>query len=324
MTQVTPKRYLVTGGAGFIGSHVTEHMLGLGHAVTVLDNFATGKRENLDQVRVAVGAEAASRLRVVEGCITNADDVARACEGVHGIVHLAALPSVVRSVEAPVESHHYNVTGTVQVLDAARQRGLKVVYAGSSSAYGDQDTDFKHEGLREDPLSPYASSKLASELYCRSFARVYGTPIVVTRFFNVFGPRQVPDSPYSGVVAAFCFALLQGRAPRIDGDGSQSRDFTYVQDVARGVTMALEAETAGCQTVNLACAGNHTVKSLFEILRSQAGVDVEPVYATPRTGDVMHSRAAIDRIRDLIGFEPEVSFEEGLARTYDWYRSTFV
>jgi nucleoside-diphosphate-sugar epimerase len=324
MTQVTQKRYLVTGGAGFIGSHVTEHMLGLGHAVTVLDNFATGKRENLDQVRVAVGAEAASRLRVVEGCITNAGDVAGACEGVHGIVHLAALPSVVRSVEEPVESHHFNVTGTVQVLDAARQRGLKVVYAGSSSAYGDQDTDFKHEGLREDPLSPYASSKLASELYCRSFARVYGTPIVVTRFFNVFGPRQVPDSPYSGVVAAFCFALLQGRAPRIDGDGSQSRDFTYVQDVARGVTMALEAETAGCQTVNLACAGNHTVKSLFEILRSQAGVDVEPVYATPRTGDVMHSRAAIDRIRDLIGFEPEVSFEEGLARTYDWYRSTFV
>ena len=324
MTAADQKRYLVTGGAGFIGSHMTEHMLGLGRSVTVLDNFSTGKRDNLDQALAAVGGDAASRLEVVEGCITNPEDVARACEGVSGIVHLAALPSVVRSVEAPVESHHHNVTGAVHVLDAARQRGLKVVYAGSSSAYGDQDTDFKHEDLREDPLSPYAASKLACELYCRSFARVYGLPIVVTRFFNVFGPRQVPDSPYSGVVAAFCFALLQGRAPRIDGDGSQSRDFTYVKDVARGVTMALEAETSGCQTVNLACAGNHSVLSLFEILRRQAGVDVEPVHGPSRTGDVMHSRAAIDRIRDLIGFEPEYTFEEGLARTFDWYRVTYA
>ncbi|MBI5850164.1 MAG: NAD-dependent epimerase/dehydratase family protein [Planctomycetes bacterium] len=313
-------KYLVTGGAGFIGSHVVELMLRRGHSVVVLDNFSTGKRDNLDQVRRAVGT---GELLVVEGSITRAADVARAAGGCRGIVHLAALPSVVRSVEEPLESHDHNVTGTVTVLDRARRDGIKVVYAGSSSAYGDQDAPYKREDMREMPLSPYAASKLAGELYCRSFARVYGLPIVVTRFFNVFGPRQTPDSPYSGVVAAFCFAFLRGKPPRIDGDGSQSRDFTYVSDVARGVLLALETPTTGCETVNLACAGNHTINDLLSILRGHAGSNLQPIHAPPRTGDVMHSRADISRIETLLGFAPEVSFAEGLRLTFDWYRRTY-
>jgi UDP-glucose 4-epimerase len=314
-------RYLVTGGAGFIGSHVVAAMLARGDGVVVLDDLSTGFRSNLDQVLEEVGG--GDRLSLVEGSVTDPDAVASAMQGVRGAVHLAALPSVVRSVEAPLDSHRQNTTGTVVVLDAARRAGVRLVYAGSSSAYGDQDAEYKSEDLREDPLSPYAVSKLAGELYCRSFARVYGLPVVVTRFFNVFGPRQVPDSPYSGVVAAFCFALLRGKRPRVDGDGSQSRDFTYVGDVARGILLALDANTEGCHTVNLACGGNHSVRALLESLQHVAGSSVQPEFAPARKGDVMHSRADISRIRKLLGFEPQVSFEEGLRRTYDWYRRTY-
>ena len=314
------QRYLVTGGAGFIGSHVVEHLLQRGRAVTVLDNFSTGRRENLEQVLGAAGD--ARDVRIVEGCVTCPHDVASAAEGVDGIVHLAALPSVVRSVEAPLDSHHHNTTGTATVLDHARRQGTKVVYAGSSSAYGDQDVDSKHEDLREGPLSPYAAAKLAGELYCRSFSRVYGLPTVVLRFFNVFGPRQVADSPYSGVVAAFCLAVLEGRSPRIDGDGSQSRDFTYVSDVARGVLLALETPTTGCEILNLACGGNHTVRDVFDVIREYADSSVEPTFAAPRNGDVRHSRADISRIRRALNFEPAVDFAAGLQMTYDWYRST--
>lgn len=309
------ERYLVTGGAGFIGSHLTEHLLRAGHPVTVLDNFATGKRENLNGLRGA--------LEVVEGSITDAAAVARAGQGVSGIFHLAALPSVARSVEAPLESHEANVLGTVQVLDFARRNRLKVVYAGSSSAYGDNDAPAKREDLRENPLSPYAATKLAGELYCRSFAHVYGVPIVVTRFFNVFGPRQVPNSPYSGVIAAFCFALLQNKAPRIDGDGSQSRDFTYVEDVARGLIAAMRAKTTGCHVVNLACGGSHTLIDLLRNLQQIAGTRIEPTFAPPRAGDVKHSRADVSLARQLLDFSAQVPFAEGLKRTFDWYRSQY-
>ena len=316
---MTDQRYLVTGGAGFIGSHLTGHLLSQGHPVTVLDNFSSGTHDNLS------GFE--GDLRIVEGSITSADDVAKAMEGVRGVFHLAAVPSVVRSVEAPVESHEHNVTGTVQVLDAARQKGVRVVYAGSSSAYGDADADLKSEDLREDPKSPYAATKLAGELYCRSFAEVYGMTVLVTRLFNVFGPRQVPDSPYSGVVAAYSLAVLRsndGAKPRMDGDGMQSRDFTYVEDVARGCHLAMEAQVdPGCHVVNLACGGNHTIKELLDLLNQCAGTSVEPDYAPPRTGDVRHSTADIARARSIIGFEPKVSFAEGLKRTFDWYRSTY-
>jgi nucleoside-diphosphate-sugar epimerase len=192
---------------------------------------------------------------------------------------------------------------------------------GSSSAYGDNDAPNKREDLRENPLSPYAATKLAGELYCRSFAHVYDIPVVVTRFFNVFGPRQVPNSPYSGVIAAFCFALLHGKAPRVDGDGTQSRDFTYVEDVARGLMAAMRTETTGCQVVNLACGGSHSLLDLLRTLQQVAGAKVEPQFGPPRTGDVKHSRADVTRARELLDFCAQVPFSEGLKKTYDWYRS---
>lgn len=310
-------RVVVTGGAGFIGSHMVRGLLARGDAVTVLDNFCTGKPENLEGDGIEGGD-----LRVIEGSIVDPVAVANACEGARGIIHLAALPSVSRSVEAPLESHEATCTGALVVLDEARRNGLRVVYAGSSSAYGDQDCEYKREDLREAPLSPYAAAKLAGELYCRSFAVVYDLPVVVTRFFNVFGPRQVPDSPYSGVVAAFCYALLHGKQPRIDGDGGQTRDFTYVQDVVQGVLKALDSDSRGCHTVNLACGQTHSVVDLLDTLKEQAGSDIEPLFAPPRTGDVRNSLADITAARELLGYEPEISFAEGLRRTYDWYRST--
>jgi len=315
---VSARRYLVTGGAGFIGSHLAAHLVETGDAVTVLDDFSSGLRTNLAGID--------GDVRVIDGSITRPEDLERATEGVQGIFHLAAVPSVVRSVEAPLESHEQNVTGAVHVLDAARRHGLKVVFAGSSSAYGDNDALAKHESLREDPQSPYAATKVAGEVYCRSFAKVYGLPVVITRFFNVFGPRQVPDSPYSGVVAAFCFALLKagdGVQPRIDGEGLQSRDFTYVADVARGCRLAMEAKTTGCEIVNLATGKSHTIRELLQVLIDYSGIAVEPTLAPERTGDVEHSLADISKAKRLLDYEPEVSFADGLQRTFDWYRGAY-
>ena len=312
------ERVLVTGGAGFIGSHVVEQLARQKRAVTVLDDLSTGRRANVDSTAVDF----------VQGSVTDPSVVQHAMRGVTKVVHLAALPSVSRSLEHPADTHHACATGTLVVLQAAREANARVVYAGSSSAYGNQETLHKHEGLREDPLSPYAAAKLAGELYCRSFARVYGMSIVVTRFFNVFGPRQTADSPYSGVVAAFCRALLLGKAPRIDGDGQQSRDFTYVEDVAVGVLQCLDAASTGCETVNLAYGHATTVRELYDRLRELAiraagtgPLPPEPVAAPPRSGDVRHSLASTDLAKKLFGFAPRVGFAEGLARTFDWYRS---
>ncbi len=308
-------RVLVTGGAGFIGSHTVQALLAQGRAVTVIDDFSTGKRDNLAGMR--------GDLEVVEGSIVDAKAVERAMRSVTKVVHLAALPSVARSVEQPLESHHACATGAVQVLFAAHKAKARVVYAGSSSAYGNQQEQWKHEAMREDPLSPYAAAKLAGELYCRSFARVYDLPVVITRFFNVFGPRQTPNSQYSGVVAAFCFALLQDRQPRIDGDGTQSRDFTYVEDVVQGVIAALDADTRGCEIVNLAYGQSCTVRELLEQLGRVAGRTVQPLYAPARAGDVRHSLADVTRAKTVLAFSPTVGFAEGLKRTFDWYRSQY-
>lgn len=306
-------RILVTGGGGFIGSHLVRALLARGSCVTVLDNFATGKRENLTGL--------AGDLVVIEGSVVAAEQVAQAMQNVRAVAHLAALPSVPRSIERPIDSHEACATGTAQVLFAAQKQRARVVYAGSSSAYGNQSEQWKHEAMREDPLSPYAAAKLAGELYCRSFARVYQLPVVVTRFFNVFGPRQTPDSQYSGVIAAFCYALLKNQAPRIHGDGLQSRDFTYVEDVVFGVMLALDATTQGCEIINLAYGQTCTVMDLFRQLRRIAGSDLEPVHAPARTGDVSHSLANVDRAKSVLGFFPRVGFAEGLTRTYEWYRS---
>ncbi len=312
------RRVLVTGGAGFIGSHVVEMLERSGRDVTVLDDLSTGKRANLD----------GRKARFVHGSILDPVAVADAFNDVDRVVHLAALPSVARSVERPLDSHHACATGTLMVLDAARQRGARVVYAGSSSAYGDQEAPRKHEGLREDPLSPYAAAKLAGELYCRSFARVYGLRVVVTRFFNVFGPRQPADSAYSGVIAAFCRAILDGRSARIDGDGLQSRDFTYVEDVVAGVIQALDSDSDGCVTVNLAYGSSTTLldlhAALCELARPHLGGRPipPPTHAAPRRGDVRHSLSDSSRAAARFGFAPRIGFAAGLRRTFDWYRTT--
>ncbi len=308
-------RVLITGGAGFVGSHVAAALRAQDRDVVVLDDLSTGRIENLDGIDVTF----------VRGSVTDAAAVARAMQGATKVVHLAALPSVARSVDRPLDTHHVCATGTAVVLLAARDAHARVVYAGSSSAYGDQQVEQKHEGLREDPLSPYAAAKLAGELYCRSFARVYGLPVVVTRFFNVFGPRQPADSPYSGVVAAFCRALLEGRAARIDGDGGQARDFTYVEDVVAGVLQCLDASTMGCETVNLAYGRATTVRELYaqlcRLATERFGVTVipAPVMAPPRTGDVRHSLADVARAKQRFHFAPQVGFAEGLQRTFEWY-----
>ncbi|MFO0277855.1 MAG: NAD-dependent epimerase/dehydratase family protein [Planctomycetota bacterium] len=312
------RRVLVTGGAGFICSHVVEMLERSGRDVTVLDDLSTGKRANLD----------GRKARFVHGSILDPVAVADAFTDVDRVVHLAALPSVARSVERPLDSHHACATGTLMVLDAARQRGARVVYAGSSSAYGDQQAPSKREDLREDPLSPYAAAKLAGELYCRAFARVYGLQVVVTRFFNVFGPRQPADSPYSGVIAAFCRALLDGRPVRIDGDGLQSRDFTYVEDVVAGVIQALDADSGGCVTVNLAYGSSTTLLDLYAALCELArpclgGRPIPPpTHAAPRRGDVRHSLADASRAAATFGFAPRIGFTAGLRRTLDWYRTS--
>ena len=306
-------RFLVTGGAGFIGSHLVRALLARGDAVSVLDDLSTGKESNLEGL--------AGPLTFHRGSVADAAAVERAIDGCRGVFHIAALPSVTRSVSHPVESHHANVTGTVTVLHAAAKCGGRVVYAGSSSAYGDQDAPAKHEMLREDPLSPYAATKLAGELYCRSFAKVYGLDAVVTRFFNVFGPRQTADSPYSGVIAAFCHALLHGRSPRIDGDGRQSRDFTYVEDVVLGVLCAMDARTKGCEVVNIAYGSSITLLELLDVLQGLAGTKLEPTWAEARSGDVRHSLADVTRASNIFGYRPKVGFAEGIRRTFDWYRS---
>ena len=311
------ERVLVTGGAGFIGSHLCEELCRQGRSVIVLDDFSTGRLDNLCNLS----------LDVERGSVADPVVVRDAMQGVTKVVHLAALPSVARSLERPLETHHACATGTMVVLQAAHEAGARVVYAGSSSAYGDQQAPMKHEDLRESPMSPYAASKLAGELYCRAFARVRGLNVVVTRFFNVFGPRQPADSPYSGVVAAFCRALLLGKAPRIDGDGGQSRDFTYVEDVVHGVLRCLDADSKGCETVNLAYGHSITVRELYDRLRSLAAEQLgltaipEPVPGPVRAGDVRHSLADTSRAKRLFGFAPQVGFAEGLKRTFDWYRT---
>ncbi|MHC5065095.1 MAG: NAD-dependent epimerase/dehydratase family protein [Planctomycetota bacterium] len=308
-------KYLVTGGAGFIGSHLVDRLLAQGEEVRVLDDFSTGTHENLDQSRKG--------LEVVHACITSEPEVSAAMSAVDGVFHLAALPSVERSVVAPLDTHHINATGGLNILNQARKRGVKVVFAGSSSAYGDQAEEYKNEDLREDPLSPYAASKLAGEMYCRSFARVYDLPVVVTRFFNVYGPRQVPDSPYSGVIAAYCLAMLRDQSPRIDGDGRQSRDFTYVDDVTRAMSLAMNADFDGPVTMNIACGEGHDLLEMLAILKEYSGCSREPEYAPPRAGDVRHSQADMTLARKLLNFTAEVSFREGLEKTFDWYRRQY-
>lgn len=310
-----PELCLVTGGAGFIGSHLVEALTATGRRVRVLDNFDTGLRSNLDGIRPAP--------EIVTGDVADSACVTRAMEGVNIVFHLAALASVQKSVEAPAESHRVCGTGTLVVLDAARKAGVRrVVYAGSSSAYGIPVRDVQTETDPVLPLSPYAAAKLAGELYMQAFAVTYGLETVRLRFFNVFGPRQRADSPYSGVIAIFTAILTAGKTPTVHGDGLQSRDFVYVTDVVKALIQAATVSGVSGKVYNIGTGNAVTVLDLVAALNKQLGKNIPPVHGAARAGDVRHSRADITLARRDLSFAPSVSFEDGLAKTLAWYRAT--
>ena len=310
-------RYLVTGGAGFIGSHLVEELLRRGESVRIADNFATGKRENLPP--------ASSRIELVEGDLADEAVARRAVAGCEFVLHQAAIPSVPRSVKDPLTSHRANVDATLQLLLAARDAGVKrLVYAGSSSAYGDTAVLPKREDMRTHPLSPYALQKLVSEQYCQLFSSLYGLETVTTRYFNVFGPRQDPSSPYSGVISLFIKALSEGQPPTIYGDGKHTRDFTYVTDVVSGVMLACHAPNVSGEVINVANGGRVALLELVRALQVILCKNIPPVFAAPREGDVRDSQADIFKARQLLGFAPEMSFEDGLRRTVTWYRTSLA
>jgi UDP-glucose 4-epimerase len=304
---------LVTGGAGFIGSHLVEALTASGHRVRVLDDFSTGQRGNLAALHPAPV--------VIEGDVADPAAVERAVQGASLVFHLAARASVQYSIEDPLGSHRACATGTLQVLDAARRAGVRrVVYAGSASAYGVSAGDVQAESDVLRALSPYAAAKLAGEFYCQAFAASYGLETVVLRFFNIFGPRQRADSPYSGVIALFASALMQGRTPRIHGDGLQSRDFTYVGDVVQALLKATTAAGVSGRSYNVGTGRSVSVLDLVATLNQLLGTHVVPEHVAARPGDIRHSRANIEAARRELGYEPAFSFEEGLQRTLAWYR----
>ena len=304
--------YLVTGGAGFIGSHLAEELVRRGHAVRVVDSLVTGKRSNLAHLPA---------VELLEGDLADPAVAARAVAGTDYVLHQAAIPSVPRSVSDPVTSNRANIDASLNLLVAARDAGVKrLVYAGSSSAYGDTPTLPKREDMPAGPLSPYALQKLVAEQYGQLFTRLYGFEAVTIRYFNVFGPRQDPGSPYSGVISLFATALLEGRQPVIYGDGEQTRDFTYVANVVDGVLRAVEAPNVAGEVINVATGGRISLNHLLETMNRIVGTDIRPVYKEPRAGDVRHSQADIVKAGRLLGYSPTVTFEDGLRKTLDWCR----
>ena len=315
-------RYLVTGGAGFIGSHIVEALARRGERAVVLDDFSTGRRENLDAVVRALPGGAAEP-EVIHGDIRDPETVGRAMRGVSHVLHQAALPSVQRSVEDPMSSHQVNAGGTLNLLVAARDAGARrFVYASSSSVYGDNPQLPKVESMTPAPLSPYAVSKLAGEYYCRIFHSLYGLETVSLRYFNVFGPRQDPTSQYAAVVPNFVTAATSKRPPTIHGDGLQSRDFTFIDNAVDANLKACEAPLrAAGGAYNVACGSAATLLDLLKILERVTGSAIGPVHDSPRPGDVRHSLASIDAARRDLGYEPQVGLEEGLRRTVAWTRA---
>jgi len=309
------KAYLVTGGAGFIGSHIVERLVGEGHDVRVLDDFSSGHEANLESFR--------TKVELIRGDIRDAQLVNDAVNGVDIVFHEAALGSVPRSVADPLTTHEVNITGTLNVLLAARDAGVKrVVYASSSSVYGETPVLPKSEDLTPKPLSPYALSKLTGEHYSSVFKHVYGFEIVSLRYFNIFGPRQDPESQYAAVVPRFITALLEGRAPVVYGDGLQSRDFTYVENVVSANLLASEAEGVAGRAFNVACGGRYSLLDLLARIKEALGSGIDAIHEEPRAGDVRDSQASIEDAQRELGYQVSVRFEEGLRRTVEWYRGT--
>lgn len=311
-----PKIYVVTGGAGFIGSHIAARLLQDGHQVRVIDNLSTGKRSNIRFLE-SLGGD----LRFSDHSITNRRAIANALEGAEVVFHHAALASVPYSVEHPLETHHHCATGTLMVLEAARQAGVRrVVYAGSSSAYGDAEVDVQHEDLIPAPISPYGVAKLTGEYYCRTFYQTYGLETVVLRYFNVFGPRQDPTSAYAAVIPKFIARMIAGQAPIIFGDGTQTRDFTSVDNIVHANLLAADAPDAVGQVMNVAMGEPIDLLRLVDKLNGILGTGYTPIFQPPRAGDIKHSRASIERAMLLLGYHPVTDFDEGLQRTVQFFK----
>ena len=312
--------YLVTGGCGFIGSHIARALVARGDRVRILDDLSSGKLENLAGLPLA-GAGRQGAVELVEGSITDPGACARGCEGVAGVFHEAAQVSVPRSIEDPVKSYDVNVIGTLRLLEAARRAGVgRFVFAASSAAYGTTPTLPKVETMPPAPLSPYASGKLAGEELLRVYGELHGMRTVSLRYFNVFGPGQADDSPYTGVIALFARALLDGRRPRIYGDGEQTRDFTYVEDVVQANLRAIERDLPPGIVVNVGSGERTSINALHRAMSEALGTTIEPIHAPERSGDVRDSLASLERARALLGYRPTVAWRDGIERTVAWYR----
>ena len=308
-------KVLVTGGAGFIGSHLTEALLQEGHRVRVLDDFSTGKRKNL------IFDKKYPSLEIIEGDIRNLAICQKALKDAEVVFHQAALPSVERSVEDPLGSNAVNAGGTLNILFSAREERVKrVIYASSSSIYGDTPTLPKHEEMPSNPLSPYALQKYIGEQYCRLFYQLYGLETVSLRYFNIFGPKQDPASIYSAVIPRFIDALLKGHPPLIFGDGEQSRDFTYIDNVVRANLLAMSAEHLHGEAINIACGKRVSLNQLLNILKEIVGSKISPVYEEPRKGDVKHSLADINKGKKILNYDPQVGIEMGLKKTVEFFQ----
>jgi len=306
--------YLITGGAGFIGSNIVRRLLADGERVRVLDNFSTGRRENLAGL---------SGFEIIEGSVTDPVEVRKALVGIEYVLHQGAIPSVPRSIADPIASNETNINGTLNLLMAAKEAGVKrVVFAASSSAYGDTVVLPKVETMPGDPLSPYAVGKYTGELYARVFANLYGLQTVSLRYFNIFGPHQDPASEYAAVVPKFILKMLKGEAPTIYGDGEQSRDFTYIDNAVEANLLACKSEKVGQgEVINIACGESFSLNELVVALNEILGTAIDPVYSKPQPGDVKHSLASIERARELLAYEVRVDFHEGLKRTVEWFRA---
>jgi nucleoside-diphosphate-sugar epimerase len=306
--------YLVTGGAGFIGSNIAEHLVGRGHSVRVFDNFSSGKRDNVRPF--------ADKAEIVEGDLRDPRSVRQAVNGVRFVLHLGAIPSVTHSVEDPATTHEANVTGTLNLLLAAREAGVRrVVFSSSSSVYGDTPTLPKREEMTPSPLSPYAVHKITGEYYCRIFCQLYGLETLSLRYFNVFGPRQDPQSQYAAVIPRFISAILKDQSPTIYGDGQQTRDFSHVENIIDANVLACQApKHALGESFNIACGGRISLLDLVDTVNKILGKNVKPKFDPPRPGDILHSQASISKAEKLLGWKPRINFADGIAKTVKWYQ----